>query len=43
MKPMNVNITIVESDFSPNPIAELIIKVVINVKNNDPPFNIPVT
>lgn len=41
--PMNANITIVVSDFYPNPIAELMIKVVMKVKNNDAPFSIPVT
>lgn len=40
---MNANITIVVSDFYPNPIAELMIKVVMKVKNNDAPFSIPVT
>ena len=40
---IKVNITIVVSDFYPNPIAELIINVVKNVKNNDPPLRIPVT
>lgn len=40
---INANITIVVSDFLPNPIAELIINVVKNVKNNDPPLRIPVT
>ncbi len=40
---MKVNITIVVSDFLPNPIAELMIKVIRKVKNNDPPLSIPVT
>lgn len=40
---MKVNITIVVSDFLPNPIAELMIRVVRKVKNSDPPLRIPVT
>lgn len=40
---IKANITIVVSDFLPNPTAELIIKVVKNVKNSDPPLRIPVT
>ena len=43
IKAIKANITIVVSDFLPNPTAELMIKVVKNVKNNDPPLRIPVT
>jgi hypothetical protein len=47
MHPHNINaikiiITIIVSFLSPKPTAELTIKVVRNVKNNEAPFKIPV-
>ena len=43
MNPMNANMTIVLSDFYPNPIAELMISVVMKVKNKEAPLRMPVT
>lgn len=43
IKTIKTIITIIVSVDYPNPIAELIIKVVKNVKNNELPFSIPVT